>query len=234
MENAYENNLLSDISEVDYLAGNQGRTNLRPLEGLPVFVEDVYVFGYLRREKCLAKEGRLSCTIGEIGSARRIVTRISIAVQETMGNRPSGEPRDHVQTSILHTNSTGGSTARKTIDRIERDTRRKALARWKERYQGAEPAGVLVAKVDVFEIPISELQAALPAFECQTLSNGYVIYSIDYTQDFSATTDRKAPVEHLCSDKIGFRELGDTAAANDANEPTVFANTDSVGRHVCT
>src|ERR1043165_8539010 len=50
VENANENNLLSDISRVDYLANNRGRTHLRPLYGLPVFVDDVYAVGYLRKE----------------------------------------------------------------------------------------------------------------------------------------------------------------------------------------
>ena len=55
LENTYESNLVSDIAQVDYLSGNQGRTHLRPLSGLPTFVDDVYVFGYFRREHCVAK-----------------------------------------------------------------------------------------------------------------------------------------------------------------------------------
>ncbi|MEW8446063.1 MAG: hypothetical protein AB2661_19425, partial [Candidatus Thiodiazotropha sp.] len=49
----------------------------------------------------------------------------------------------------------------------------------------------------------------------------------------SGTLDRKALLEHLYSDEIGFPEQGDTAAAKDANQPTILANTDSVGNHVC-
>ena len=67
LENAYESNLLSDISKVDYLAGNLGRTNLRPLEGLPAFVDDIFVYGYLSREECVFRKGKLSCTSGEQG-----------------------------------------------------------------------------------------------------------------------------------------------------------------------
>ena len=43
VNNAYENNLLSDISKVDYLVRNQGRTRLRSLVELPVFVDDMYI-----------------------------------------------------------------------------------------------------------------------------------------------------------------------------------------------
>ena len=42
LENAYENNLLPDISECDYLRGHLGTTSLRPLSGLLAFVDDIF------------------------------------------------------------------------------------------------------------------------------------------------------------------------------------------------
>ncbi|MEW8688734.1 MAG: hypothetical protein AB2556_23200, partial [Candidatus Thiodiazotropha sp.] len=50
LENAYESNLLPDISRGDCLAGHKEQTHLQPLEGLPVFVDDIYVYGYLRKD----------------------------------------------------------------------------------------------------------------------------------------------------------------------------------------
>ena len=38
LENAYGNNLVPDISKVDYLADNKGGTHLQPLADLQVFV----------------------------------------------------------------------------------------------------------------------------------------------------------------------------------------------------
>jgi len=43
----WESNLIPDIAGVNYLAGHQGRTKLELLEGLPVFVDDFYVYGQL-------------------------------------------------------------------------------------------------------------------------------------------------------------------------------------------
>ena len=106
LENAHESNLVSDIAQVDYLAGNLGQTHLCPLEGLPTFVDDVYVFGYLRREDCVASGGRLSCTTGEGGSAKNVVHRISTAVYESLGKAPNGNTRGHIQTNIVHTIAT--------------------------------------------------------------------------------------------------------------------------------
>ena len=177
LENAHESNLVSDISKVDYLAGNLGRTHLRPLPGLPTFVDDVYVFGYLRREDCVVHGGRLSCTTGEDSSAKNTVARISTAARESMGMAPDGTTRGHIQTNIVHTLATRdnaeGGAIRATVSRIEFDTDKKAQAKWRELYPETEPAGLFVAKLDVSEIPMDELQASLPAFERLLLANGY-------------------------------------------------------------
>ena len=103
LENAHESNLVPDIAQVDYLAGSLGRMHLRPLPWLPTYVDDVYVYGYLHREDCVAHGGRLSCTTGEDGSAKNIIARISTAVRESMGKAPDGNSRGHIQTNIVHT-----------------------------------------------------------------------------------------------------------------------------------
>ena len=50
-ENTFHSNLVPDISKVDYLAGNLGPTDLQPLEGVGPFVDDMYIFGYCRKEQ---------------------------------------------------------------------------------------------------------------------------------------------------------------------------------------
>ena len=141
-------------------------------------------------------------------------------------------------TAIVHTVPASGfsntrSAIRSTIARIERDTNRQALERWKELYPSIEPAGIFVAKVNVSEIPIQELQNNLPAFQRLLLANGFGLYCIDYTQDFSGVLDRATLVDYLCNEK-GFREQGDLVEAMEADTPTVLQNTDSVGNRVCT
>ena len=220
LENAYESNLLSDISKVDYLGGNLGRTNLRPLEGLPAFVDDIFVFGYLSREECVFQKGKLSCTSGEKGAAK-LVGSIANALERALGKR------GYMQTALVHTVATGdarGSTIRATIARIERDTLHKANRKWKE-----EIAGYFVAKCDVSEVPLEEMHSGLHVFEKFLEGYGYGIYSIDYTQDFSGVLDREALVG-----KLGFRKAGDFCTAIDEKELTILENTNTVGEHVCT
>lgn len=211
LENAHESNLVPDIRNADYLAGHLGRTHLQPLEGLPTFVDDIYVFGYLRREDCVFQGGRLSCTTGENGAASRIVGRISAAVAESLGRTPNGTKRSYIQSCLVHTlalqDNAPLSTVRATIARIENDTKNKTRIQWVAQHE-VDPIGVFVAKVGVSEIPIDELQKALPKFDTELLFRGYGIYSIDYTQDYSGVLDRKTLVEYLC-EKKDFREQGD-------------------------
>ncbi|MEW8580964.1 MAG: hypothetical protein AB2570_04580, partial [Candidatus Thiodiazotropha endolucinida] len=230
LENAFESNLVPDISEVDYLEGHSGRTRLQPLEGLPTFVDDVYVYGYLRREDCVSRAGRVSCTTGAGGSAQVVVASISWGIREAL----DGEK--HMQTSIVHTIATRsdvrGSTISATVERIEADTDRLVEKKWKELH-GKDPFAIFVAKVDVSEVEIDSLQARLPKLRKLLLGKGYGLYSIDYTQDFSGTLDRQSLVAHL--EKLGYRIQGDPndALAN-RDAPTVLDNTKSVGNHVCT
>ena len=236
LENAHGSNLVPDIRDADYLAGHLGRTHLRPLEGLPTFVDDIYVFGYLCKKECVAIGGRLSCTTGPEGAASQIVGRISTAVGESMGRAPDGTKQGYIQSFLIHTlalqDNAPLSTIRATIARIENDTKHKTRIQWVVQHE-VEPIGVFVAKVGVSEIPIDELQEALPKFDAELLFRGYGIYSIDYMRDYSGVLDRKTLVEYLC-EKKDFREQGDLAAAMGADAPTILANTDSVGNHVCT
>ena len=127
LENAYDSNLLPDISNVDYLAGNLGRTNLQPLRGLPPFVDDIYVFGHLRRKQVVSKGGRIFCTEDE---AKQVVARIAPAVREAFGRAADGTNRGYIETSIVHTiearGGVEGSTIRATIAKIESDKYSKA------------------------------------------------------------------------------------------------------------
>ena len=96
LENAYESNLIPDISNVDYLADNNGPSSLQKLEGLPTFVDDLYVFGYLDDKEVVVSRGKTICTSGEGGSAQIVVSRILCAVRDLVDGK-------HVPTAIAYT-----------------------------------------------------------------------------------------------------------------------------------
>ena len=82
-ENVWESNLVPDIAGVDYLEGHQGQTNLQPLEELPPFVDDYYVYGPLSASEVVRVCGRRqTCTTGEEGLAWRVVSKLAIAAWE--------------------------------------------------------------------------------------------------------------------------------------------------------
>ncbi|MEW8689132.1 MAG: hypothetical protein AB2556_25200, partial [Candidatus Thiodiazotropha sp.] len=199
LENAYESNLLPDISRVDYLAGHKERTHLQPLEGLPVFVDDIYVYGYLRKEDC---KGR---TTGENSSVKRVVARVAWAAHETSGEK-------YMQTSIVHTLAIreGGGAILSTIARIDSDTDEKAKKAWQGQHPGAEPVGVFVAKVDVSEVLMAGCRPRSPPSKAScwgraaasTPSTTRRISREPWTGTRSSTT---------CPN--GFREQGDLAEA---------------------
>lgn len=226
LENTYESNLVSDIAKVDYLAGNLGRTNLRLLAGLPPFVDNIYVFGYLSREECVFRNQKLSYTRGKEGRAKLVVANIANALERALG-------KCRANTAIVHTVGEGkaeSNTICATIARIEKNTSYKAKRSWFELHPGKEVAGYFVVKCDVSEVSLEELHRVLPVFERSLVGgSGYGIYSIDYTQDFSGVLDCKALVGFL-----GFETAGNFCTAIGGDGPKILENTDSVGEHVCT
>ena len=116
-ENCWGNNLLPDISKVDYWEGHQGRTNLQLLDGLPLFVDDIYICGYLDQTEVVRTRGKVSCE----PVAKQIVARISMVVQEVLGG-----PRKNTRISSTVLATSRGSKIVETIVKIESDTGQRA------------------------------------------------------------------------------------------------------------
>ena len=121
-DNAYEDNLISDISAVDNTKGNKGKTHLQEIPGFGIFVDDLYVYGYLRKEDIVYNRlGGIQCTTGANGSASYIIEQIRAIVKYTLGrDSPSS-----LHTSIMHTmalDKKSIGTILETTDKIEKNT----------------------------------------------------------------------------------------------------------------
>ena len=223
-ENVWESNLVSDIAKVDYLADNEGQTNLHPLEGLPPFVDDVYVYGPLAVEDVVVVHGRPSCTTGENGTAKRLVAKLAGLAWEVW--------RQKLHVSIVHT--VGRASSGKISETLEQIGQsglgQLAATQWHRIQPEATIAAYFVAKCDVSELPMQDLQKGLQGFCRHLLSIGSGLYQIVYTRDFAGTLDRPALVAHLVEQ--GFRQQGDQPTQNDSG--CILDNTTSVGHHVCT
>ena len=215
---------LSDISKVDYLAGNWAA---RTYALSPAFrrssTTSMYLATCAARTVCsmagtyLAQPGRTAL--------RSTPLRAYLPPLASAGGRPpmalpaaTCRQTSSTQSQPETTPKAAPSDIRATVSRIEYDTGKKAQAKWRELYPDTELAGLFVAKVDMSKIPMDELQASLPAFERLLLAHSYGIYCIDYTQDFSGVLDREMLVDHLCPSE-GFCEQGDLASAMHTDEP---------------
>ena len=227
LENAYENNLLSDISNVDYIKGNRGSTDLQPLEGLEMFIDDIYVYGYLSNSNLVNKGGRTLLSSGETGHAKKVVAAIQVCIGASFGVEEAFIPVQIIQTMATETHGIVG----KTIESIERKTNNKCIDQWKY-ITNEEPTACFVAKLDVSKVSIQKLHQHLDTFQRHLLAIGYNLYCVDYTQDFSGTLHRPTLINFLLSQ--GYNKQGDFISAFDNDTPTILENTSSVGNNVCT
>ena len=226
-KNVWESNLILDI--LDYFAGHQGQSNLQPLDGLPAFVDDFYVYGPLREDQIVRVRGRkASCTTGEEGSAKRVISHISLFVREVWGNEGGFK-----NVAITHTvdAKSASSLIVATVEKIGKETGYRARRRWEELHPQGKAVAHFVANVDVSELPMEKLQKGLSSMRLYLETVGFGLYQKDYTQDCSGVLVRPALVRHLASVHDFFQQ-GEFAFPE--NGGCILDNTGSVGNHVCT
>jgi len=155
------------------------RTQLRLLEGLPIFSDHFYVYGHLPKEEVVSVGNRLHCSSGENGATKRIVSRISNLVRETLGST-------YKNTKLLYpipANTPGGRII-DTISTIETETNSKAKKQLQTLFPEIALFYYFVAKVHIAEVEMEKLQQALPTLESLLEDRGDAIFQIDFTQDF--------------------------------------------------
>ena len=202
------------------MEGHQGRTNLQLLDGLPLFVDEIYACGYLDQTEIVRIRGKVSCE----PVSKQIVARISMAAQEVLGG-----PRKNTRISSTVHAIAKGSKIMETIAKIESDTGQRAGRQWKKLFPVKKVYACFVVKIDVSEVEIAHLQERLPTLASLLESRGDSMYEIDYTQDISGMVDRNALVSHLLVN--GFERQ---ASGRRSDKGTILDNTSSVGNHVCT
>ena len=226
-ENIHEDNLINDIGNVDYTKNHQGKTHPQEIEGFGLFVDDLYIYGYLRREDIVyTPKGGVSCTEGANGSACCVVEMLRSTIRQTIGKN-SNLP--HI--NIMHTveiKTQQNSSILKTIAGIEKN--HPIRKKWEERTL-SQAFAVFVVKVDVSNIPIQELQKYINELERSLFTIGYYIYCVDYTRDFSGTMDKEELTRYLLEEE-NFKMEGEQS--DDYKNNIILNNNSSVGRNVLT
>ena len=160
-ENVYENNLINDVSDVDYTIGNKGKTDLQEIEGYGVFVDDVYVYGYLREEDIVySTRGDIKCTEGTNGSSHIAVNLIRTIARQTIAKKAKVAP--HVHTMHTVAINSKNSNIVKTIKQIEK--KKNVRESWKF-IKGQEPKGIIELKIDLSNVSMEDLEKNFVLFE---------------------------------------------------------------------
>ena len=199
--------------------------------GLVYFVDDIYIYGYLRQEDIVYNtNGGVQCTTGANGSASYIIEQIRTLVKYAFGKDNPNNMHTHIMHTVaINKNKTKG-TILETIEKIERSTN--VLEKWKEYNNVEEAVAAFVIKVDVSNVPLGTIENNISNLERKLLGIGYSIYCVDYTQDYSGTMQRDVLIEHFIHN-FSFRMQGE----NDPNivqnaKYTILDNVQSVGNNV--
>ena len=229
-ENVYENNLINDVSDVDYTIGNKGKTDLQEIEGYEVFVDDVYVYGYLRQEDIVySTRGDIKCTEGTNGSSHIAVNLIRTIARQTIAKKAEKVP--HVHTMHTVAIDSKNSNIVRTIKQIEK--KKNVRENWKF-IKGQDPKGIIELKIDLSNVSMEDLEENFVLFERELFANGFYIYCIDYTKDFSGTMSKTKLIDYL-SNNFNFKMQGEKEDIySEDSFATILNNDYSVGRNVLT
>ena len=71
------------------MRGNDGYTHLLLLSGVPTFVDDLYVFGYLEEKDLVCAKGKVLCTSGWV-----VVSKIAVCIRALVDSK-------HIHTAFV-------------------------------------------------------------------------------------------------------------------------------------
>ena len=229
VENTYNSNLLTDISDVDYTKNNMGPMELGVIEDLPDLIcDDLYVYTYLSKEDVVYIGNNIKTTTGSNGAGSELVNRFYGIISKTLTkNLPEGN-KQHTQ--IIDTiNLEFENTRSLTITLVEKiEKKLKIREKW-EKYTLKKPIGLVLLKIDVSEIPIIELEKNFKEFNNMLNITGCSVYEIDYTKDYYGTLIRDKLEKHLIKKHNYFvQEVEDYYFSDNS----IIDNKHSVGNNV--
>ena len=229
VENTYNSNLLTDISDVDYTKNNMGPMELGVIEDLPDLIcDDLYVYTYLSKEDVVYIGNNIKTTTGGNGAGSELVNRFYGIISKTLtknlpeGNKPHTQIIDTINLEFEKTRSL-------TITLVEKiEKKLKIREKW-EKYTLKKPIGLVLLKIDVSEIPIIELEKIFKEFNNMLNITGCSVYEIDYTKDYYGTLIRDKLEKHLIKKHNYFVQEGEDSYFS---ENSIIDNKHSVGNNV--
>ena len=199
VENVYNSNLIDDIGYVDYTENSKGLTCLKPLEGIPDFIDDLYIFKYIHVSEIDEKtinEKKIYLNQGKDESAALIVKQIKIKVKESF-NISCDDQKTAFLVNLQNEKEREKSIIYQTVKGIERRTDSRAFKGYINKYECKNPVAIIKYKIDTSSLPIKKVIDNLENFERNLNSYGAGLMSIDYTRDLSGVLEKKRMVDHF-------------------------------------
>ncbi|KAL3870162.1 hypothetical protein ACJMK2_038244, partial [Sinanodonta woodiana] len=227
--NAYKNNMLCDISLVDYTVGATPKQELIPIS--EPFCDNCMLFA-LVPEMEATKSNKNTWRITEI-----CTSKINGIVRQALNNANLDlKGGSYIKAKIpmllednLPENKQQGQIRSTAQEILKYNT--KALHRFNTQYNNQRKI-VVPVKVDLANIPLAEIISKLSTALTELELNHVYFADIDITQDF-ANIFNKTEVINFLREK-GFNLQGDRDNVWDYDAPTILNNNNGVGRNCIT
>ena len=235
VDNVYASNLINDITYVNYTEDSKGLTHLRPLRGLPMFIDDLYLYMYIHEEQIekIGNAGKVIFKGGEGGAISNIGKKLAAITNEVFG----AKCRQKVVFSLNLSNNERkvGNIIFQTVMRIRTRGGDRAWVGFCKYYgDNTKPVALIKYKIDTSILPFQTVLDGLPSLERRLNQLGAGLMSIDYTQDFSGVLERVS-LENYLIEKKGFTRNDDGDYRSDENlfiTPTIVNCEKESGRNI--
>ena len=228
-ENIFDSNLIDDIAYVDYTENSKGLTCLKPLKGLPDYIDDLYIFKYIHRseiEEATNNANKIYLNKGKDKSASLIVKKFTSITTEVFGE--FCEQKIVFLVNLQNEKEKENSTIYQTLKNIERRTNKKAFYGYTNFYECKNPVAVIKYKVNTSRLTLKKVLDNLNKLEKRLNTLGAGLMSIDYTRDLSGVLEKERMINHFL--KLGFIEQSNSEEENKknyiVNEFTIFKTWD--------
>ena len=216
IENLYNSNLIDDIGYVDYTENSKGLTCLKPLNGLPDYIDDLYIYKYIHKSEIDEKtinDKKIFLNKGKDSSASLIVKKFTSITTEVFDS--FCEQKIAFLVNLQNEKEKENSTIYQTLKFIERRTGGKAFYGYTQYYDCKNPIAVIKYKVNTSRLSLKKVLVNLNKLEKRLNVLGAGLMSIDYTRDLSGVLEKKRMIEHFL--KLGFIEQTNSKEENKNN-----------------
>jgi hypothetical protein len=221
-ENLYDSNLICDVSKNNIFENHGGKTNLKNIENKDIFVDDLYIYFPFRKSEYVQIGGATRLKTENVATYASIIRNIT-----TTAMNLTTYTQAKVLWSVLFVNAK--SKIISTISQLH-ETNDSIPQYIKKTNEKDDPyVGYSVAKIGLENVERGDCFKNIEKLTNRLNGQGFNIYSLDITRDFSGTFNRKETIKYMLATG-DFRLEGHHIEAKN----TILTQTSATGDHVLT